>query len=281
MNNYRQNHNNENIRGYDENEVSLVEIAKVIIRRWKWAVLIFIFSMVSGIGIIFFYNSGIIVPTEYVSIYQVANKSMYLKNKNSSSKTSLIPLKATEEKLNLYYKEKIIENYTKDKKVSALPFEITISVSEPSGFVIIKSYAVAADQEKIIMIKDVHKKLIDTLLIEDAGFFDYTKTAMVRKLKQAKKTYELVKNHSTYDAVRRSTNYLEEIADLENGLSGLASGQILKIGSEKKLSDPENKTNLILVLIGFSSFFLALITPFFVEFGANLRQSLKEDKEKK
>ena len=270
MNNYRENYNSEYMSPYDEDEISLIELIKIIIKRWKWAVGVFIFFMVSGIGGTFLYNSGRGIPMEYVSIYQAA--------KDSNLKP-LIPLKSTLEKANLYYKDKVVENYLKEKNISALPFEISISVSEPSGAVIIKSSSMKDDLQKINMIEDVHKKLIETLLSEDSDFFNYKKEAMERNFKKAKQAFELLKNAPTYNAAELAVDYMEEITELENGLSGLESGEILKLVSENKL--PEKKTRLILVLIAFSSFFMALITPFFVEFGANLRQSLREDKEKK
>jgi hypothetical protein len=99
-----------------------------------------------------------------------------------------------------------------------------------------------------------------------------------RNLKNSRKALDMLKTAQSLNAVELSAKYMDQIVQMENDLSGLRSGELLQLGYGNK---PENRVVLISALGVMAAFFIALITPFFVEFGANLRQSLREDKEKK
>jgi hypothetical protein len=268
MSNYPVNYNNEYARPYEEDEISLVDIAKIIVKRWKWSVGVFILCMALGVGAVFLRGfAG--VPVDYTSIYRVAE---------NAPGSPIISLKATGEKTELYYIGLVIQNFIEQKKVEELPFKIEVETSDPSGFVVIKSSSVEGDNETLNQIKDVHKELVDIIAKEESVFINHKKEITERNLKNAREALDMLKTAQSLNAVELSAKYMDQIVSFENALDGLRPGELLQLAYGNK---PDSKKRLFLVLIAFSSFFIAFITPFFVEFGANLRQSLKEDKEKK
>jgi hypothetical protein len=265
MNNLPDNRNDYNLRYYDEDEISLIDIAKIIIKRWKWSLGIFLIFMITMFSYVY-YAGAKLAPIDYVSIYRVAE---------TSPGSPIISLKSTGEKTELYYIGLVVQNFIEQKKVENIPFKIDVNASEDSGLVVIKSSAAEADEQRIKQIKDAHKELVEIISKEESVFLNHKKEVLERNLKNSRKALDMLKTAQSLNAVELSAKYMDQIVQMENDLSGLRSGELLQLGYGNK---PENRVVLISALGVMAAFFIALITPFFVEFGANLRQSLKEDK---
>lgn len=264
MNNLPANQSNEHCREYYEDEISLIDVPKIIIKRWRWSLGAFLCFLL-GTFFLLFYPGAKIVTLDYVSIYKAAE---------SSPGSPIISLESTGEKAELYYIGLVVQNFIEQKKVEKLPFKIEVETSGPSGFVVIKSSASENDKEKLNEIKESHKELVELIFKEESILINHKKEIWERNLKNAKQALEMLKTAQSLNAVELSAKYMDQIVSFENALSGLRSGEILQLAYGNK---PESKKKLIGALGIMSGFFMALIIPFFVEFFISVRQSLKEE----
>lgn len=258
----------------DQDEISLVDIAKIIARRWKMALSALFFSILFGFAFIFIpqtKNSAPVNIEDYVSIYRVAE---YSPGKN------IVPLKTTLSKSELYYVDLVSDNFMKQNNLESMPFKFEVSVSEDSGYLLVKTTTFAAEKEKIEQIKEVHKQFFDLISKEEAIFLDHRKGILERHLETLNQAVSLLQNSKSTEYLNSMTQYMEQISKVENDLTGFRSGELLKLADVKKhKTEPRVKKNnkLLAVLVIMSGLFLALIFPLFVEFLANVKKSLKEE----
>lgn len=248
-----------NAKKFLDQEVSIMDIAKIIMKAWKYSLAVLIFSLGLLFVSYFFithYSNLFSSKNNYVSIYKAAE---------SLPGKALIPLKSILEKIDLYHKNKIVLKYIKQKKWESLPFDITITISESSGLIVLKSDLSSHGQNKIENIKELHSQILEVVSDEDSIQLNHQKKNLERRLDSLNKSLSLLKNSNSLNAIELSAKYIEQITQIENNLSDLKTGKILQIAVENK-DTRLNVHKLIFILAGILTCMLfALITPFFVE----------------
>ncbi|TYT76154.1 hypothetical protein [Desulfobotulus mexicanus] len=245
----------------EEDEISLVDIAKVLVKRWPWFAIVFMAVLATGFSLIFLYNNN---SHEYLSIYRVAE---------SSPGNPLISLKSTGEKAEVYYKGLVVNDFLAQKNVKALSFPFDIEVADNSGMIIAKSRSSVKDNVKIESIRTIHKMFF-SMIVKEEGLVHGKKVEILsRKIESAEKALELLSESANLNVVEFSIQYMDQIAQAKNDLATLNSGEILQLA---QVQPEESKKALMIAVVGMLAFMSGIMAPFLAEFGARVRHALRE-----
>ncbi|SFH70273.1 Wzz/FepE/Etk N-terminal domain-containing protein [Modicisalibacter xianhensis] len=250
---------NSTYRQYDD-EISLVDLATILVRRWKAMAIIFV--IIVGLALAY----AILAPRSYSysSIYNVAEKAP---GAPLESPESLVA-KAK----NLYLGPVTRELLAKTGLVN-LPFDVRIENPEETLLVTLSSQASEADQE---IVAQLHEGVLARLQQGQQSMVERQTEALKRQLESARQSLETIRGSESLGAAEVTASIMGRIANLEAELEELTGGDVGQTAVQSL--EPAGTSRIIIVALAIVlGAILAITGAFLLQFSSLVRSSLKEN----
>lgn len=240
---------------YNNNEISLVDLAKILIRR-RLTLFVTAFGVIA-LALIFTQTRS--EKFEYASIYQAAEQELNEPLVASATLTSLI-------------NDSFLPDIQREYPDTPLP-KVAISVPQGTLLLMLKSISTAENRD---LLRDIHQKVFQNVQSYELNQLERTRETLNRQLSNVQ---ELINQVSKADEVQAElmAGYLSHKHNLQEQLSALAAPKILSLvnnnGQVIKFSN-----NLILALSVILGSIMGIIAAFMQEFACRVKEALQEDK---
>lgn len=250
---------NSTYRQHDD-EISLVDLATILIRRWKSMAVIF--GVVVGLAVVY----AFLAPRAYTysSIYSVAEQSP------GSALESPAALVAKAKNL---YLGPVTRELLEETGLQALPFGVDIENPEQTMIVVLSSESEDTYQE---LVNRVHQGVLDRLMQSQQQLVESRIRSMERQLANARESLAAVRESTSLGAAEVTASLMGRIAGLEANLADITQGEVGRVAVQS-LEPAGTSRSLILALGIVLGAILAIIGAFMMQFSSLVRSSLKEN----
>jgi uncharacterized protein involved in exopolysaccharide biosynthesis len=245
-------------------EISLVDLAKILIRRWKTMVLVFLVVVLGALAYVLLTERSY----EYVSIYQVAEEE--------PGRALETPASVLAKVSNLYLgpeTRKLRESAT----LESLPFEV--AVAHPNDTLLIR-LGTEASENNHELVTQMHEALLARMIEGQQERVEKHRASLERQLSNAERALEAVEQSTSDRAGELIASYTERLSDIQQGLTQLSEGEVAQVAVQS-LEPAGTGRSLIMVLAIVLGGILAVIGVFIFEFGSIVLASLKKEKAEK
>lgn len=259
-------HQNQNTQLTDANwrddEISLVDLAVILIRRWKAMAVIFV--VVVGIAV----AAAFLLPKsyQYTSLYSVAEYT----NSNGQRVAIESPASVVAKAQNLYLGQatrKLLEKH----ELETLPFNV--SVSNPSNTLLLQLDSDAAEENQPL-VSELHQQIIDSLQQDQAQLVERRHDSLERQLASAKQALESAQQSDSPSAAELIATYYSRISDIEGQLNELREGEITQ-HAVQSLEPTGVSKKLVLATGILLGGMLAIIGVFLMQFSSIVSRNMK------
>lgn len=247
-------------RSPQDDEISLVDIAKILIRRWKAIVSVFLIVVLGALA----YALLLERTYEYVSIYQVAEQAPGNALETPSSVLA---------KLNNLYIGSETRNLRELAEVERLPFQVTGANPNDTLLVLLSSEASEADNE---LVTQMHEALLARMTEGQAERVEKHRASLEQQLQSAERSLAAVEESSSERSGELIASYSERVANMEQRLFQLTEGEVVQV-TVQSLEPVGTSRKLIMAFAILLGGILAIIAAFFSQFVFLVRDSLSED----
>mgnify|MGYP003673411770 CR=1 FL=1 len=256
----KQTFSEESQRYIQDDEISLVDLAKVLIRRWKSMALVFFIVVLSALAYVLLKERSY----EYVSIYQVAEESP-----GSALETPNSVLA----KVNNLYVGLETRKLREEAELESLPFEVTVANPDDTLLIRLDSTASVDDHE---LVTQMHEALLARMTEDQRERLESHQTALEQQLQSTEAALEAVEQTSTEWGSELTASYAERLAGIQLRLTQLRAGQSVQV-SIQSLEPAGTSRSLIMALALVLGGILGIIAAFLSQFVALVRDSLSEE----
>lgn len=246
-----------------DDEISLVDLAVILIRRWKAMAVIFV--VVVALAVVFALMQT--ARYQYTSLYSVAEYT----NANGQRVGIESPASIVAKTQNLYLgpeTRKLLE----DNDLESLPFKV--EASNPSNTLLVQlSSDATQDNQKLVA--TLHQNVIDRLKEDQAELVAQRKASLERQLASAKQALESAQQSSSPSAAELIATYYSRVSDLEGQLNELREGEITQHAVQSLEPTGSNK-KLIVILGVMLGGMLAMMGAFVMHFSGMVCRSLRD-----
>ncbi|WP_043532145.1 Wzz/FepE/Etk N-terminal domain-containing protein [Litchfieldella xinjiangensis] len=246
---------------YSDDEISLVDLAKILVRRWKAMAVIFI--LVVGAALAY----ALMMPRtyQYVSIY------------NAAESEPGVPLEAptalVAKARNLYLGPLTREMYA-EQGWESLPFEVNVSNPEDTLLISISSEAEESDAGEV---ETLHQRLVEQISQGQQRLVERRRGTLEQQLERNRQALDAVQGSESASAAELIATYTTRISEIEADLADLTEGEISQVAVQS-LQPTGTSRKLVLALGIVLGGMLAMIGVFLLQFATLVRSSLKEDR---
>ncbi|WP_280540216.1 Wzz/FepE/Etk N-terminal domain-containing protein [Chromohalobacter sp. 11-W] len=263
----QQNQNPTPERRYEhDDEISLVDLAVILIRRWKAMAVIFV--VVVALAVVFALMQA--ARYQYTSLYSVAEYT----NSNGQRVAIESPASVVAKTENLYLgpeTRKLLE----EKGLQSLPFKV--EASNPSNTLLLQLSS-DATQNNQKLVATLHQHVIDRLQEDQAELVESRKASLERQLDSAKQALESARQSSSPSAAELIATYYSRVSDLEGQLNELREGEITQHAVQSLEPTGSNK-KLIIALGTVLGGMLAIMGAFLMQFIGLICQHMRRNAE--
>jgi len=246
-----------------DDEISLVDLAVILIRRWKAMAVIFVVVVVLAVVFALMQTARY----QYTSLYSVAEYT----NSNGQRVAIESPASVVAKTQNLYLgpeTRKLLEK----NDLASLPFEV--KATNPSDTLLLKLNS-DATQDNQQLVATLHQNLIGRLQADQAELVDQRKASLRRQLASAKQALESAKESDSPSAAELVATYYSRVSDLEGQLNELREGEITQHAVQSL--EPVGTSKKLIVAVGIVlGGMLAVMGAFFLEFIAMVYKKSNE-----
>lgn len=245
---------------YHDDEISLVDLAKILIRRRWWVI---------GVsGVIFFLSVAFVLLSNQT--YQMI--TVYRASEEAIGKPLEAPGSLIQKIQNLYWpaveREYLVEHHQK-----TMPYDLRVTNPANTSLIVLTTSATAAEHS---VIEGLHRDVLSELVAEQAADMQVRMQRLGRQLENTRHLLSSAQEADTPAAAEIINAYSTRIFELEDRLEGYKAGAVLQYAAQGSLAG-KLKPSLILILGAFLALFLGMVSAFFAEFIGRIRQSFKED----
>ncbi|ABE59035.1 Wzz/FepE/Etk N-terminal domain-containing protein [Chromohalobacter israelensis] len=246
-----------------DDEISLVDLAVILIRRWKaMAVIFFVVVAIAA-------AAAFLLPQsyQYTSLYSVAEYT----NDNGQRVGVESPASVVAKTQNLYLGQatrKLLEKH----ELESLPFNV--SVSNPSNTLLLQLDSDAAEENQPLA-SELHQQIIDRLQQDQAQLVERRHDSLERQLASAKQALESAQQSDSPSAAELIATYYSRISDIEGQLNELREGEVTQ-HAVQSLEPTGVSRKLILIAGVILGGILAITGAFVMQFSGSVCRSLKE-----
>jgi uncharacterized protein involved in exopolysaccharide biosynthesis len=243
-----------------EDEISLVDLATILVRRWKTMAAIFILVVAAALAY------ALLAPRAYTysSIYNVAEQSPGAPLESPES------LVAKAENL---YLGPVTRQLLAETGLAALPFDVEIDNPEQTLIVTLSSQANKSNEE---LVAKLHQEILERLQLGQENRVERRIESMQRQLANARQSLEAVRESSSLGAAEVTASLMGRIANLEASLEDMGHGEIGQVAIQSL--EPAGTGRSLIVALGIVlGAILALIGAFIAQFVSLVRSSLKDN----
>ncbi|PRY67396.1 Wzz/FepE/Etk N-terminal domain-containing protein [Halomonas ventosae] len=244
----------------NDDEISLVDLAKILIRRWKLMAVTFLVIVLGALA----YALLMERTYEYVSLYQVAEEGPgdgLEKPASVVAKTSNLYLGAETRQL------------LDDEGLESLPF--VTSVSNPEDTLMVKLVSQAAEANAAVA-ESLHAKVLERIEQGQQAQFERRREALQRQLESTERSLELAKESTSPSAAELVASYSQRVADIQDRLAQLQEGQVVQT-AVKSLKPTGTSRSLVMALAIVLGGMLAVMMAFLSQFAVAVRESFQEE----
>lgn len=248
--------------GYDD-EISLVDLAKILVKRWKAMAIIFTVIVLSALAY------ALLMPRiySYTSLYGVAEQGP----DSALEAPETLVAKAQ----NLYLgpeTRKLLA--TMDSELAVLPFDTSIKNPEKTLLVSLSS---EADENDVDLVKQLHNNILMRLKDGQEARVENRKASLQQQMEDAQEALDAVQqsNSNSLGSAEVISSLMERIARLKNSLEDIREGEVSQT-AVKSLEPTGTSRKLILALGVVLGGLLAVMGAFFMQFVGLVRSSLND-----
>ncbi len=244
----------------DNDEISLVDLAKILVKRWKAMAIIF------GVIVLASLAYALLMPRtyNYTSIYEVAEQG---------PGNALEAPKALVAKANNLYLGPETRELLSNAELANLPFDIKIENPEETLLVSLTSQAT---QSNVDIVTQLHEGVLARLQEGQQAMVTRRKESLERQLENARASLEVAKQSEGMGAAEVVASIMGRTAALEADLTELNEGEVSQTAVQS-LESTGTGGVLILALGIVIGGMLAIMGAFFMQFAGLVCYSLKQD----
>ncbi|MCT8470182.1 Wzz/FepE/Etk N-terminal domain-containing protein [Chromohalobacter canadensis] len=249
-----------------DDEISLVDLAVILIRRWKAMAVIFVVVVALAVAAAF------LLPKmyQYTSLYSVAEYT----NQNGQRVGVESPASAVAKVQNLYLGQatrKLLEKH----ELESLPFEV--SASNPSNTLLLQLDSEAAEENQPL-VSELHQQIIDSLQQDQAQLVERRHESLERQLASAKQALESAQQSDSPSAAELIATYYSRISDIEGQLNELHEGEVTQHAVQSL--EPKGSNKKIIIALGIVlGIMLAIMGAFLMQFIGLICQHMRRNAE--
>lgn len=247
-------------RRHADDEISLVDLAKILVRRWKALVTIFVLVVAAALAY------ALLMPRsyQYVSVYSAAE--------NAPAEALESPSSLVAKARNLYLGPQT-RQLLEDQGWEYLPFEV--QVNHPSDTLLV-TLTSEANPEHTGQVETLHQQVLKSLQQSQQALVERRRESLERQLESSREALKAVRDSESSSAGELIATYTSRIADLEASLADLKHGDIDRIAVQS-LEPVGTSRSLILALGIVLGGMLAVIGVFVLQFSSLVCASLKDE----
>lgn len=247
-------------RAYQDDEISLVDLAKTLVKRWR--LMLGAFLVVTLAGLVY----ALILPTqyEYTTIYSGAE---------ASPGTTLESMASLESKVNSIYVPQQTRHLLQAEELASLPFNVTVSIPKETNLITLKTKAQEADKT---LVSQLHHGIITQLKAEQDHQIEQRVSILQQRLDAVKEQLKPILSAESSKSSEVITGLMASISNLESEISSFVNGRIVDEVSQS-LQPKGTSKSLVMALAVLLGGILAVMAVFMREFSSQVCSSLKED----
>lgn len=251
---------------YQDDEISLVDLAKILVRRRWWLL------GTGGVIVLLALAFALLMRGDpvyqYTSIYQQAETEP---GEPITSSASII-----QQLENLYWPS-YQRNYKEENNVTALPFDLEINNPDNTTLITLRSKATEENQNQVV---SLHETLLEKVTARQEELLERVGSNLEGSIERVSTLLERVESSGSESSVEMAAKYSDRLFELESELESLTEGEVIESVVKGDQQSPNLSSILILVLGVLLGGFTGIIAAFTAEFVVKVRESLKADKEK-
>ncbi|APE32091.1 lipopolysaccharide biosynthesis protein [Halomonas aestuarii] len=249
----------------NDDEISLVDLAKILIKRWKLMTVTFLIIVLGALA----YALMMERTYEFVSLYQVAEQA----TTDNKEIGALEPPATVVAKTSNLYLGSVTRQILADEGMASLPFETSVSNPEDTLLVRLASQAAEANAA---MVKSLHAQVLERIETDQQALLERRREAMQRQLVSAERSLELANESTSPSAAELVASYSQRVADIQDRLAQLQEGQVVQTATQS-LSPMGTSRSLVMALAIVLGGMSAVIMAFLSQFAVAVRESLQEE----
>lgn len=241
---------------YDD-EISLVDLATIVIRRRRIFYAVFVVITLSGLAYALLAEK----TYQYTSLLQVAEKSSGEYVEEPETTIATLENRWLPEQETLFRAEN-------DRK---LPLSVSFSNPEKTGLIRILSETSKENKE---FVGNVHQNLVSKVQERQNSLIEREKRSLQSRIESVERAIETLQGGE--DTGAAIAEAFERKVDLESDLEALKGTEILVVSRESADKTGPARV-LIMVVTLLLAGLLGVITTFLAEFGSSVRAALQSD----
>ena len=248
---------------YVDDGISLVDIAKVLVKRRRLMAVVFFFVIAIALAFSFF------TPKEYTytTIYTPARIDPI---------TELEPVSNLKSKVNSVYVPEQVRSMLKQQGSKLIKFNLTVSNPKGTGLLFVSSDVTEEQSEQVVELQNM---VIQKLKMEQNSEVDRRKELLRAKMKSAKEQLIALSDESFKGNGELVVGLMDVIGQLESEINSFSKGYMSE--SATKSITPKGFGNFFVLVLGvIMGSMLAIIAAFLVEFASKVCRSLNEEQVK-
>ncbi|WP_306168694.1 Wzz/FepE/Etk N-terminal domain-containing protein [Halomonas sp. MMSF_3323] len=244
-----------------DDEISLVDITLILVRRWKMMAGVFVVIVLLALA----YALTMTDSYRYVSIYNVAERQP-----NGGAGVGVLESpESVVAKIDNYYFDVVTSELLEEKSLDNLGFETTAKAPENVAFLTLASEATEEDAE---LVTEFHQKLLDTVKTDQDELLAKRRDALEQQLASTSESLEAAKQSTSESAAELVATYTAKMVDIEEKQAYLAEGNIQRVASQSQQPVGTSKA-LIMALAIVLGGMLAVMAAFLAEFAGTVRKA--------
>lgn len=246
---------------YHDDEISLVDLAKILVKRWKAMAIIFGIIMLATLAYALLTSS----TYNYTSIYNVAEQEP---GRALESPASLVA------KARNLYIGPVTRELLASEGLQRLPFELQVQNPEATLLITLTSQASETRQE---VVTELHDRVLMRLQEGQQAMVERRRQALERQLQSAERSLEAAQQSESQGAAEVVASIMGRIAGLEASLEELRQGEVSQTAVQSL--KPMGTSRTLIVALGIVlGGIMAVIGAFFMQFASSVSKSLREEK---
>lgn len=245
---------------YPDDEISLVDLAKTLVKRWRVMLWVFLVVVLGGLAY------ALTLPTvyDYTTIYSGAE---------ANPGTSLESTASLESKVDSIYIPQQTRHLLQTEELASLPFNIAVSIPKDTNLITLTSKAQEADK---VLVAKLHHGIITQLKAEQDNQAEQRIHILQKNLNTAKEQLEFIMGVESNKSGEIATGLMASVSSLELAISSFAKGRIIDEVSQS-LHPRGTSKKLVMALALVLGGILAIIAVFVREFTSQVCTSLRNE----
>lgn len=272
-----------------DDEISLVDLAAILVRRWKAMVLIFAVVVLAA----FAYVLSMKPTYTYVSLYEVAEQAPVGEADSDRidrilelAKTAIVNKRELDVVPNQFlesantvvakaqnlYVGPTTREFLRQSRLNSLPFSVNLSSPEHTQLVKITS---EASEEMAPLVEEMHGALLERIVSNQQVLVDRQHTTLTTRLESLQAALSMAEELNKAGAAELMAGYTEQIALIKIRLDLLKGGRVVQTAVQGSETQGTSRL-LIMALAAVLGGMLAVMGVFLMQFAGLVCSSLKE-----